>query len=144
MSDITRTRILRANAIYLGLGAIFGLSMDIAGVFFGMGPQARILHAVPVGPPYEGVGYLEAHGLALIFATVLWRVPPTRGWHLTAMASGILLGTCNLVFWQIFHAAGILAAGYVTTALHWLFAALQLAAAVSASRRANDVRVAAA
>jgi hypothetical protein len=65
---------------------------------------------------------------------LLWRAEPLRSWHLTAAAVHALLGTANLVFWQIFIAADMLAGGYITTSLHWLFVALQLCAAVAASR----------
>jgi hypothetical protein len=51
-----------------------------------------------------------------------------RSWHFTAAAIHVLLGTCNLVFWQIFPAANMLAGGYITTSLHWIFVVLQLAA----------------
>jgi hypothetical protein len=62
----------------------------------------------------------------------LWRAETSRTWHLTAAAVHVLLGTANLVFWQLFIAGDMLTVGYVTTALHWLFVALQLAAAASA------------
>jgi len=52
---------------------------------------------------------------------------------LTAAAIHVLLGTANLVFWQLFIAADMLTVGYVTTALHGLFAALQLLAASTAA-----------
>ena len=58
---------------------------------------------------------------------------PLRSWHLTAVAVHVLLGTANLVFWQIFVAIDFLAMGYITTGLHWLFVVLQLIAAVAVS-----------
>ena len=48
------------------------------------------------------------------------------------MAIHVLLGTSNLVFWQLFVAADMLVVGYVTTALHGLFVVLQLLAAGTA------------
>jgi hypothetical protein len=63
-------------------------------------------------------------------------VEPERSWHLTAAAVHVLLGAANLVFWQIFIAADMLAVGYITTALHGLFVALQLLAATAAKDRA--------
>ena len=42
----------------------------------------------------------------------------------------MLLGTSNLVFWEMFVAADALAVGYVSTILHWMFVIAQLAAAV--------------
>jgi hypothetical protein len=53
----------------------------------------------------------------------------------------MLLGTANLVFWQIFITDDILAAGYSTTSLHWLFAVLQLLAATAPAREAGRWRI---
>lgn len=50
----------------------------------------------------------------------------------------MLLGTANLVFWPIFLAAQILPVGYITTWLHWLFAGLQLFAAVYVNVRGHS------
>jgi hypothetical protein len=90
------------------------------------------------GAPLAGIGFIEAHGLALIMGVLLWRAEPTRTWHVTAAAVHILLGTANLLFWQIFSVAGALIAGYVTTSLHWLFAGLQLFAATAHANRAHS------
>ena len=98
--------------------------------FFARGPEVALLNEAPGA----GIGFIEAHGLALIIAILLWRAAPLRSWHLTAFAVHILLGTANLVFWQFFIVSDTLLAGYVTTSLHWVFATLQLAAFVSAGR----------
>jgi hypothetical protein len=45
----------------------------------------------------------------------------------------LLLGTANLVFWNVFVTGDALVAGYVTTSLHWGFVGLQLFAAATAS-----------
>lgn len=133
MNEPTRRLILRANAIYLGASAIMGLILlDIRGIFFGAGPEGRVL----VNAPYAGVGFLESHGLALIIAILLWRAPAVRSWHVTGAATAALLGTANLICWEIFSAADILPMGYLTTALHWTFALAQLAAAAATGSRA--------
>jgi ethanolamine ammonia-lyase large subunit len=75
---------------------------------------------------------VESHGLAFILAVVFWRVAPARFWHLIAMATSALLGTANLVFWQIFPDTDAVAMGYVATSLHWVFAVTQLFAAAFA------------
>jgi hypothetical protein len=134
MNDKDRRAILRANAVYLMAASVGGLRMDVRGIFLGLGPESYIV----AGAPYAGVGFLESHGLALIFSIWLWRAAATRAWHFTGAAVHALLGTANLVFWQIFIAANILWAGYLTTSLHWLFALLQVAAAITA--RENTVR----
>jgi hypothetical protein len=126
-----RKAVLRANAIFLLVAATSGLGADLAGAFFGIGPQRAILGAAP----HAAIGFVEAHGLAFIIGVRLWYADPSRAWHLTAAAVHALLGTCNLVFWQIFIVADALWGGYVTTALHGLFFVLQLVSARRATVR---------
>jgi hypothetical protein len=129
MTATIRRGILRANALYLLVAAAGGLANDVRGAFFGTGPVADIIAAAP----HAAIGFIEAHGLALIIGVLLWRAEPVRAWHLTAVAVHVLLGTANLVFWQIFVASDMLWLGYLTTGLHWLFVTLQLVAAASVS-----------
>jgi hypothetical protein len=127
MTTTLRKAILRANALYLLVAATAGFASDVRGAFLGSGPVAGVI----ADAPHAAIGFIEAHGLALIIGASLWRAEPTRAWHLAAAAVHVLLGTANLVFWPIFVAGDMLAVGYVTTSLHGLFAALQLAAAGS-------------
>ena len=120
--------LLRANALYLLVAAAGGFVTDVRGAFFGAGPVGAIVAAAP----HAAIGFIEAHGLAFIIGVLLWRAEPARAWHLTAVAVHLLLGTANLVFWQIFIATDMLLMGYVTTGLHWAFAGLQLLAATAA------------
>lgn len=124
-----RFLVLRANALYLLVASVAGfLFLDIAGIFFASGPARPVFATAQ----YVGIGFIEAHGLAFIIGVLLWRAEPQRSWHLTGAAVGVLLGTCNLVFWQIFVATDSLWMGYLTTTLHWTFAVLQSIAAVTA------------
>jgi hypothetical protein len=125
MSLDYRRSILRLNASFLILASTGGLATDIAGSFFARGPEAILL----AGSPGAGIGFIEAHGLALIFGVLLWRAASSRSWHLAAAAVHALLGTANLVFWQFFIDADVLAVGYVTTIAHWLLVAAQLVGA---------------
>ena len=126
MSPTVRRLVLRANALYIGVAGFAGVIFDVRGVLYGLGPQGRAL----ADAPHAGIGFVEAHGLAVILAVVLWRARPDRAAHVTALAVAALLGTANLAFWQAFVAMDALTMGYVTTALHWTFVALNLAAAV--------------
>lgn len=130
MTTTMRQRVLRANALYLLIASIGGFITDVAGAFFARGPESQMLAVLPVA----AVGFLEAHGLAMIIGVLFWRAAPLRSWHLTAVAVHVLLGTVNLVLWQIFIVNDMLALGYITTSLHWLFVVLQLFAAFSAER----------
>src|SRR5262245_48604365 len=132
MNATWRKNILRANGAYLMLASTVGmLTMELPGIYFGRGPEARILSA-----PYAGIGFLEAHGLAFIIGVLLWRAAPVRSWHLTALATQALLGISNLLFWQIFPATDSMAAGYIFTSLHWIFVSLQLTAALTSEHAA--------
>jgi hypothetical protein len=126
MTLTARHTILRANSLFLLVASAGGIVTDIAGSFFGRGPEAALLGAAPG----TGIGFIEAHGLAFIIGVLLWRSEPSRAWHLTAAAVHALLGTANLLFWQFFVLADVLAVGYATTALHWTFVVLQLTAAI--------------
>ncbi|MFZ5841568.1 MAG: hypothetical protein ACOY3E_01605 [Pseudomonadota bacterium] len=130
MKLATRTFILRTDAAFLGLASFGGFVADIAGSFFGKGPFASIIGQ----PPHAGIGFTEAHGLAFIFAVLLWRASSERSWHLTAVAVHALLGSANLAFWPLFAAADQMAMGYLTTTLHWTLVIAQLIAARSASQ----------
>ena len=129
MTATVRRLILRTNALYIGLAGLAGMLFDIRGVLYGLGPQGRLLAQAP----HAGIGFIEAHGLAVILAVLLWRAAPARSWHLTAVAMEVLLGTSNLAFWDMFVATDALTVGYVTTGLHWMFVLLQALAAVTAS-----------
>lgn len=135
MTTTIRHLIMRANAIFLLLASAGGLVSDLRGIFAGAGPVSRVL----AGAADAGIGFLEAHGLALILGVLLWRAAPSRQWHLTGLAIHVLLGTANLACWQIFITADMLTVGYVTTALHGVFAALQLSAAATAHDEVRGV-----
>ena len=128
MTIAIRRVLLRANATFLLAASAGGFASDVRGIFFGLGPVARIVAEAP----YAGLGFIEAHGLAFILGILMWRAQPARGWHLTAAAIHFLLGTANLVFWPLFIVSDMLLVGYVTTALHGLFVVLQMSAAISA------------
>ena len=132
MNTTMRRAILRANAIWLIVASTGGLFADLAGAFFGKGPQGPILSSMPD----VAIGFVEAHGLAFIIGVLLWFARPRRAWHLTGAAVHFLLGASNLVFWQLFITANMLPAGYVATTLHAAFFLIHLiAAAVTGQRR---------
>ena len=131
MSIAVRNVILRANAAFLLAASTGGFAGDVRGIFLGVGPVARVVAEAP----HAGIGFIEAHGLAFILGILMWRAEPSRAWHLTAAAIHTLLGSANLIFWQLFIASDMLMVGYVTTALHGLFVLLQISAAITASHQ---------
>jgi hypothetical protein len=133
MTRNLRRFVLRANALYIGVAGFAGLLFDIRGILYGLGPQGKLLESAP----HAGIGFVEAHGLAVILAIVVWNQAPARWTHLAALAMAVLLGTANLAFWEMFVATGALTVGYVTTTLHWTFVAAQSAAWISAKSSLN-------
>jgi hypothetical protein len=129
MSARNRRLILRANAAYIAVAGTLGVAFDLAGAFYGVGPQGLVLQRAPLA----AIGFVEAHGLAVILAALLWRAAPDRAWHVAAAAMVTLLGLSNLTFWQLFVQTDMLVMGYVTTGLHLTFAALQSVAAATAT-----------
>lgn len=110
--------LLRANASYLVAASAVAFLMDA------------------LGRPIAGVGFVDAHELALIVGLLLWSATPRPCWHLSAAAVQALFAAANVAHWQTFVSADIVAAGYLTTVGHLLFAALQcLAARTAASPR---------
>jgi hypothetical protein len=131
MTNAIRHLILRANATFLLAASAGGFASDIRGIFLGLGPVASVVAEAP----HAGIGFIEAHGLAFILGILMWRADPPRTWHLTAAAIHALLGSANLIFWQLFIASDMLMVGYVTTTLHVLFVVLQMSAAIAAGRQ---------
>ena len=119
MTHSMRTLILRTDAIPLMLFGLSGITLDLLGYFAGIGVWSEVLFNNPLA-----IGAVEAHGLAIIIAVLLLRhaaAEDTRVWHVTAGAVHLLLGICNLVFWQVFINVGIVPVGIVATTYHFVF-----------------------
>ncbi len=118
-----RPKLLLINGLVLGAIASLQFVLDFAAYWFGVGPT---------GPALSGnlytIGFAEAHGLAAGFALlmILRRKDGWAGWHLSAALVHTLLGTCNLIFWPLYAEVGLVPAGIVSTAMHVVFAVLQL------------------
>jgi hypothetical protein len=126
MTQSQRALILRADAALLALFGLLGLAMDLLGYFAGVGAWRTVFLNNPLA-----VGAVEAHGLAILLAVLLLRharAQATGAWHWTAVAAHLLLGMCNLAFWQVFVNVGLTPLGVVATAYHFAFVAANAAA----------------
>jgi hypothetical protein len=129
MTIRTRLALLRLDAAFLGIAGLSGLVNDLNGAFTGRGPVGLVLRGVPE----TALGFVEAHGLAVIVASLLLTARSERRFHLAAAAAHLLLGVANVTFWQLFVTGEMLVVGYVTTALHAVFFALQAATGAATS-----------
>lgn len=107
--------LLRTNALYLVAASTVAFLMDALGV------------------PIAGIGFVDAHELALIAGLLLWSANPRPCWLLAAAAVQALFAAANLAHWQTFVSADMVAAGYFTTSMHALFVTLQCLAARAAA-----------
>ena len=109
----SRFPLLRLDAAYLIAASLAGFVMKVVG--------ARL----------SGIGFGEAHELALIAGLLLWHATPRRPWHLCAAAVHGLLAAANIAHWETL-AAGNETTAVLATGAHVALAVLQLAAATRA------------
>ena len=84
-----------------------------------------------------GVGFVDAHELALIAGLLLWCPAPRRCWHLAAAAVHLLFAAATLAHWDVIVSGGMVSSALVTTALHLAFAGLEGLAARATENRAG-------
>jgi hypothetical protein len=113
--------LLRANAVYLVAASVLAFALEARGV------------------PMAGVGFVEAHELALIAGLLLWSAAPRPCWYLAAAAVQALFAAANVAHWQTFVSGEIIGAGYLTTFMHLLFAAFQCLAARAAAASSRSL-----
>ena len=104
--------LMKADATYLVAASIAGFALKVFGT-------ARL----------AGIGFGEAHELALVAGLLLWHATPRRCWHLSAAAVHALLAAANVAHWDTLAATHATTA-VVATGAHAGFVVLQLAAAV--------------
>lgn len=102
-----------------------------AGCLVAASTAAFVLDAA--GVPIAGIGFVDAHELALFAGLLLWTASPRRCWHLAAAAVHALFAVANVAHWEAFVSADIVTVGYVTTVAHVLFAGTGYAAARTAT-----------
>jgi hypothetical protein len=137
MSDRVRRLLLTADGVFLAVVGGFQILLELAGYYRGAGPYGKFFdHS-----PYV-IGWVEAHGLALLIGVLLLAVARTdlrRFWHVFAAAVHVLLGGANIVFWDSFAAFGMVPMGVGATVVHVVFVALH---AVPLVRRAQPAALA--
>lgn len=119
------SRLLLINGLILGAVALVSFNLDLLGYFYGLGMTGPALHG-----NLDAIAYTEAHGLAAIVSLllVLRRHDGWIGWHAVAAGMHLLLGLCNLVFFEVFVTWELVGLGVAATALHIVFFTLQTVA----------------
>jgi len=122
--------LLIADALFLAVMGLFGLFSDLASFNASAGPFGAMFANDP-----RVIGVVEAHGLALIaglagLAALRTSTATPRHWHAHFAAVHLLLGGANLAFFQVFVMIGGTTGGIAVTAVHFAFAAAQLACLV--------------
>jgi hypothetical protein len=89
--------VLRLDGLFLLVAGGAALLLELLAHFFDLGPQRPVFggHAWPT------LGFVEAHGLAVVLGVVLLRAAtaPSPAAHLLATTVHVLLGGANLLFW---------------------------------------------
>jgi hypothetical protein len=129
--------VLRLDGLFLLTAGGAALLLELLAHFLDLGPQRPVFG----GHAWATLGFVEAHGLAVLLGLVLLRAAtaPSPAAHLLATAVHLLLGGANLLFWgdtvvPLEQQAVVAAA----TGVHLVFAAIQGSYALD-PRRADSV-----
>lgn len=121
---ISGRTILRAHG---GLLAVLGAALlvrTVMGRLFGTGMFAFLSEN-----HLAAIGFAEAYGLVALAGAALAlgaALPHRRPLHLLAAGLHVFLTTINLTHWQFYAQLGMVAAGYVSTAMHVALATVEL------------------
>jgi hypothetical protein len=114
-----RAIVLRVNAAFLALAGVFGLVSDLQSYVYGIGPFGRTFFQNSTV-----IGVVEAHGLALLIAGILWFVAGDRSrnfGHWIALIAHAVMGVSNIVWFDVFRNVQSEAQGVAITVAHFAF-----------------------
>jgi hypothetical protein len=112
-------QIFLLHGLFLALAGSVQLILEGVGHFGQLGPYATSFG----NSPYT-IGFIEAHGLAILVGLLLLRagrMGPTVQDAWLGMAVALLLGGANLLFWPSFVTFQMIVPGVVATLLHLAF-----------------------
>ena len=113
--------LFRINGTFLVVVGGVQVVLELLSYYAGAGIYGPIFRS----SPYT-IGWVEAHGLALLIGLLFLRVAVPDGrhvWSAFAIAVHTLLGTANLVFWGSFVHFNLVTMGIAATVAHALFVA---------------------
>ena len=114
-----RRRLMLVNGGFLAVVGAVQVAFELASYYAAAGPYGSDFDA----SPYT-IGWVEAHGLALLIGVLFLTVAAGDGrrfWHVFAIGVHLLLGTANVVFWSSFTTFGVVPMGIAATAAHAVF-----------------------
>lgn len=117
--DKIRNKLLRLDALFIGITGAVQMMMEIAGHF----KQTGIYSDIFARSPYT-IGFFEAHGLAMLIALLVLTSKGTRNqfWHRVMLIVHLFLGGANVLFWHSFVVFDLIIPGTIATIFHGCFA----------------------
>ena len=131
-----RRRLFLANGAFLVVTGGVQVVFELLAYYAAAGPYGGKF----ADSPYV-VGWVEAHGLAVIIGVLLLTVASRDGrrfWHVLAAVVHAFLGTANLVFFEGFIAWGLVPMGIAATVVHFVLVIAHSAAFVVSRPAARD------
>lgn len=120
---ISGTTLLRVHGGFLGVLGTVLLVRTVTGRLQGTGPFAFLAE-----DPLAAIGFHEAYGLVALggLALALGATSPRRRpLHAVAAALHLFLFCINLTHWRFYAQLGMVTAGYLSTAMHVVLAAIE-------------------
>ncbi len=112
--------VLRSDAVFLFAAGLFGVVSDLQSYASGTGPFGHTFHQNPTV-----IGVVEAHSLAVLVAVSVWCLAHTpRFGHWVALAAHLIMGTSNIIWFDVFRNVNAATQGVAVTVVHFVFVIL--------------------
>lgn len=113
----TGSVLLRSDAVFLAVAGVFGLVSDLRSYATGSGSFARTFYQNPTV-----IGVVEAHSLAVLIAVSVWFLANTpRFGHWVALVAHTIMGTSNIIWFEVFRNVNAETQGVAVTVVHFVF-----------------------
>ena len=114
--------VLRIDAVFLAVAGVFGLVSDLQSYVSGSGPFGRTFYQSPLV-----IGVVEAHGLAVLIAGILWLLSthqPRHFGHAVGLTAHTIMGGSNIIWFDVFRRVHAETQGVAVTVVHFVFVAV--------------------
>ena len=116
----TGSIVLRGDALFLAVAGVFGLVSDLRSYGTGSGSFGRTFYQNPTV-----IGVVEAHSLAVLIAVSVWFLAHTpRFGHWVALVAHTIMGTSNIIWFDVFRNVNAETQGVAVTVVHFVFVIL--------------------